>query len=442
MVWENVPGAFSSNKGEDFRAVLEETARVKDSNAVIPRPPNGKWADAGAIMGNGWSIAWRVLDAQFWGVPQRRRRIVLVADFDGECAGEILFKRDGLSRHIETSGEKGQGIAADAERRFGETIGFDAYQHHNWRESDKLGVLTTGVGRVRGDTPLVMEMTHADEVIRFHDKGVVPTLQSRMGTGGNQVPMVYDIQGSMIGRADENGPQGNGVNEDVMFTLNTTDRHGVVYGICSDASNSMKSSNPRSSIYEAETSRTLDANGGNPACNQGGMAVVGTFSLQRSDEYKQSDVACTQARRQYKDSTDLVIASVDCRNFNETEMHGTLQAKENGGQSLNYMGAVRTGYAVRRLIPTEYLRLQAFPDWWFDDLAIDNPTEDDLIFWQEVFDTHARINGNKPKSRKQIIKWLKNPYSDSAAYKACGNSVATVCMEYVMEGIREVLGRG
>lgn len=101
MVWENVPGAFSSNKAEDFRIVLEETARIKDSTVVIPR--SAKWSDAGCIMGNGWSIAWRVLDAQYWGVPQRRRRIFLVADFDGECAGEILFKRGGNARNYKES---------------------------------------------------------------------------------------------------------------------------------------------------------------------------------------------------------------------------------------------------------------------------------------------------------------------------------------------------
>ena len=90
MVWENVPGAFTSNNGEDFRCVLEETARIVDKNAVIPRP-DGKWTPSGCILGAGWSIAWRVHDAQFWGVPQRRRRICLVADFNGYTAPSILF---------------------------------------------------------------------------------------------------------------------------------------------------------------------------------------------------------------------------------------------------------------------------------------------------------------------------------------------------------------
>ena len=97
MVWENVPGALSSNNGEDFRTVLEETARIVCKDAVIPGLAKGqKWTPAGCILGDGWSIAWRVHDAQFWGVPQRRKRIALVADFAGRCAPEILFERKSM----------------------------------------------------------------------------------------------------------------------------------------------------------------------------------------------------------------------------------------------------------------------------------------------------------------------------------------------------------
>lgn len=119
MVWENVPGAFSSNKSEDFRIVLEETARIVDKTAAIPRPPKGKWTNAGAIMGSGWSIAWRVLDAQFWGVPQRRRRIALVADFGGESAPEILFEREGVSGNLAESGAARETIAGNSENGVG-----------------------------------------------------------------------------------------------------------------------------------------------------------------------------------------------------------------------------------------------------------------------------------------------------------------------------------
>ena len=120
MVWENVPGALSSNKGEDFRCVLEETAKIVQEDAVIPRP-DGKWSNAGCIMGDGWSIAWRIHDAQFWGVPQRRKRIALVADFGGGSAPEILFVRKGLSRDTEPSFQEGEGTSGDTERSIGES---------------------------------------------------------------------------------------------------------------------------------------------------------------------------------------------------------------------------------------------------------------------------------------------------------------------------------
>ena len=120
MVWENVPGALSSNKGEDFRAVLEETVKIVQEDADIPGPPKGGWPYSGCIMGDGWSVAWRIHDAQFWGVPQRRKRIALVADFGGGSAPEILFVRKGLSRDTEPSKQTRQEAAGDTADSTGE----------------------------------------------------------------------------------------------------------------------------------------------------------------------------------------------------------------------------------------------------------------------------------------------------------------------------------
>ena len=120
MVWENVPGALSSNKGEDFRAVLEETVKIVQEDADIPGPPKGGWPYSGCIMGDGWSVAWRIHDAQFWGVPQRRKRIALVADFGGHSASEILFVRKGLSRDTEPSKQTRQETAGDTADSTGE----------------------------------------------------------------------------------------------------------------------------------------------------------------------------------------------------------------------------------------------------------------------------------------------------------------------------------
>ena len=199
MVWENVPGAFSSNKGEDFRAVLEETARIADETAVIPGPPKGKWNTAGCIMGDSWSIAWRVLDAQYWGVPQRRRRIYLVADFGGQSAPEVLFKRKGLSRYSQESGEARERIAADAERSVGKTsrsvAPFDTTQITSPQNGNKFEYgLPCHTLNANAHVPSIVEldMTHANDVIRECGQ-TVPTLQNRMGTGGNQIPLVQQI---------------------------------------------------------------------------------------------------------------------------------------------------------------------------------------------------------------------------------------------------------
>lgn len=116
MVWENVPGAFSSNNGKDFQAVLTEIVRIVEPDAPdVPMPENGKWSKAGVLLGNGFSIAWRLHDAQFWGVPQRRKRIALVADFAGLAAPEVLFERKSVSWNPQQSREARQGTAGDFE---------------------------------------------------------------------------------------------------------------------------------------------------------------------------------------------------------------------------------------------------------------------------------------------------------------------------------------
>ena len=245
MVWENVPGAFSSNKGEDFRIVLEELAKVADKDAVIPRPADGKWRTSGCIMGRGWSIAWRVLDAQFWGtsdkpLPQRRRRIALVADFGGESAPTVLFVSKGVSGDLEPGEPKRKETPSDATRGVG--------------ADDSLG---------------------ADQYNAVILGGTVSTLGVNCGMSHGRQCVLEPL--SFLGQAGAKASSlGVGKNVSAALTSNQTINVCVptAYGISSYDSNAMKSSNPDSGIYEAETSRTLDGNGGNPACNQGGIAVV------------------------------------------------------------------------------------------------------------------------------------------------------------------------
>ena len=194
MVWENVPGAFSSNKGEDFRVVLEETAQVVCKDAVIPRPEGGRWSPSGCIMGDGWSIAWRVHDAQFWGVPQRRKRIALVADFAGGAAPEILFERKGLPGNTEESQDKGQTVAGDTLQNADETSRAISFQERAGCD-----------GGVKESSSNMIESEHCQP--------------STIST--------YCLQGNIIDRSDTAGANGKGWKEDKSYTLNTIDRPAV-----------------------------------------------------------------------------------------------------------------------------------------------------------------------------------------------------------------------
>lgn len=276
FVWENVPGAFSSNKGMDFRAVLEEIGQTE-----IPMPPNGRWANAGLAELPKCDIAWRVLDAQYWGVPQRRRRIFLVADFAAHDrrAGEILFECEGVPWNPAESKGAGKGTAggtADCARTSGKkytraagfcaggSAGVVGYQ------VECAATLTTRWGG-QAPTVAIYDMTHADEVMRPVKDGIVPTLNARMGTGGNQVPVVhaYCIAGNTIDRKIENGGNGKGVLEETSYTLNMIDRHAVaqIYGAKSY------------SEYEAGKVATLRASGG--AYGGGSENLVLSYSIMR-----------------------------------------------------------------------------------------------------------------------------------------------------------------
>ena len=213
MVWENVVGAFSSNKGRDFAAVLEEAIRIAEPKAPDIEVPENGWPTWGGYrdVDGRWSVAWRVLDAQWWGVPQRRRRIALVADFGGTTAHEILFNAKGVHGHPAASGETGERTSASTERgayKSGEGVGQKSVfclqgngidradtagcNGKGWRE-DVSYTLNT-IDRPAVCAASILDMTHANDVIR-ECGDIVPTLQTRMGTGGNQVPLTFQQNG-------------------------------------------------------------------------------------------------------------------------------------------------------------------------------------------------------------------------------------------------------
>lgn len=274
-VWENVPGAYSSNGGRDFQAVLQALAEIADPDVFVPLPEKGKWTKAGCIVGDGWSIAWRTLDAQFWGVPQRRKRIYLVADFDSERAGEILFEPEGLSGNTEPCTAQREGTAEDSQGSAGgngrerivlddqggqminvrtdgksptlraethgnlpcvmQAAGFDGYNADlTGEKSSTLGVncgMSTGRNGVILKAAAFMGGQGAQAGSVAYTENCSPTLRAAE-SGSNQVPdVVYALQGNQNDCADTANCNGAGWKEDTSYTINTRDRHGVAYGI-------------------------------------------------------------------------------------------------------------------------------------------------------------------------------------------------------------------
>ena len=552
-VWENVCGAFSSNKGEDFQAVLESFCSVKGCKIDAARP--AKWYNAGEILGDDFSIAWRVFDSQYWGIPQRRKRIYLVADFNDRCAGKILFESEGLSGYSAESFRSWQAAARSITQGSGASgIGVDGY---NGAVSDKAATLGINCGMSTGRNgaivlndqggdrmdvteektctlraeshhpPVVMESAgfctehsaksrsigyekeksptlragvvpaavyenHSMDT-RYRELGdVAPTVSATYGMGGNNQPFVvektYDVRFTSEGT--KNARQ-NVYETDTARTVDTggippdANQGGIAvveaYGICSKDSNAMKSDNPNSGFYKAETSRTIDGNGGNPSCNQGGIAVVaiegnGTRPSHHGNGYSEEGVGYTLNTTEQHG----VAYGIDRATYNmgqnaqyaisiQEEVEPTMVAKGPGAvahptyctskSSFHTKASEELAdtlvasdykdpptvndtddemeYIVRRLTPTECARLQGFPDWWCSDLASDDPTDEEIAKWREIFREYDEAMGKKtkPKTDNQIRKWLQNPHSDSAEYKMWGNGVSLPVVFFVLAGI-------
>ena len=404
MVWENVPGAFSSNKGRDFAAVLEEIIRIAEPEAPDIEVPEKGWNTWGGYhdeVGGRWSVAWRVHDAQYWGVPQRRRRISVVADFGGDTAGEILFERKSVSGHPAESGTAGERLAGTAEAGASDAVrirgGCDGGGKGALVQEDKSGTL---------------------------------------GTGNDQT--IFCLQGNGIDRADTAGCNGKGWREDTSYTLNTIDRPAVCAGF--KLGNSEQA---RSIGYAEEQSPTLNAEcGGNkPAVmclNDQGGNVMGVShdvsgTLRAQEHGHQPSVldmshACDvirdcgeiapslQARMgtggnqvplTYQDVTGTLSPGAHAGSYNGQDAYNdmlvcgatpdvahTLRAKANCAYREDAETYPVQNMVVRRLTPMECERLQGFPDGWTD-----------IGEWMD----------SKGKRHKD---------ADSPRYKALGNSIA------------------
>ena len=630
-VWENVPGAFSSNGGNDFKAVLEAVIGVKEKGIEVPAPENHRWAKSDVYLGDGWSVAYRVFDAQYWGVPQRRARIYLVADFAGESAGEILFKSEGVSGYTPQGFRAWQGAAGGAEEGTGETGGRSdagggtlcvncqgtagvgitedkalalvAQDHGNHPAVLAAGFSTEHSAKARsigyeeevsptlraGVVPAALSVENhpTDGRVKIREDDTCQTLCSRAGTGGNNVPLVAEPITLKIRSGCEGGGKGALWQTDKSATLATNNDQTLfqpeikAFGVCSKHSNAMMSDNPHSGFYEAKTSRTLDQSGGHaissnqggicvvapapetfdvrftsdgtknarghcyptdisrcldtsegsPDSNHGGVAVValepgaasrigghvysdgksGTlranagdnqqavvvaeketyalqgsmigradqngpqgdginedvcFTLNTSDRHAIAapDPSFTISRdNHFAVSEDVSVTAVargpatvaapadhycTSKNSHHTvaahEQANTLVASDWKDPPLvNDLLNDEPVYIVRRLTPVECARLQGFPDWWCADLAIPDPTDEEITFWTEVWETWRRVTNpkGKPKTEKQIRKWLADPYTDSAEYKLWGNGISLPIPYFVLSGIAWVAQR-
>lgn len=479
IVWENVPGAFSSNKGADFQSVLEEICSVKGYEIDPARPE--RWANAGEIVADDFSLAWRVFDAQYWGVPQRRKRIYLVADFAGGSAGKILFESEGVSGYTPQGFRPWQGVAG----AFAEGAGASGCVCLNDQGGSRIDVTEDVAATLRaenhghppcvmgaagfctehsaqargigygeetpptlraGTVPAAVYENHSQDTRYIGPLETAPTVNATYGMGGNNQPFVVETPKTLKIRSGcEGGGKGALIQDNKSATLGCNNDQTLfvpkVYGICSKDSNAMKSENPKSGFYEAETSRCLDANGGNPTCNQGGMAVVALQGsmIGRADKNGPQGSGVNEDVSFTLDVVDrhAVAYCMTTGTYTQTleEQSPTLMARDYKDPPV--VNETEPEYIVRRLTPTECARLQGFPDWWCAGLGTDEPTEDEIEFWTEVFETHRSVMGtsSKPKSRNQIIKWLKNPHSDSAEYKMWGNGVALPNVYFVFSGI-------
>lgn len=410
---------------------------VKRGGYSVPRPAGGKWKPAGEIMGDGFSIAWRMLDAQYWGVPQRRSRIYLVADFRGRRAGKILFERESLRRCAAAGRAEGKSAAEDAAGSAGRSGGARCINRDIFKE--RAGKAGGGKGILVGSDTSFTLATHPDQAI-------------------------FVLQGNGIDRADSAGCNGRGWRENICYTLNTIDRPAI----CFKAGQGARAR----SLGESETvSPTL---GSEPGSNsipavcydaRGNGDGIHSQTLTGDHENRITDYTtiCVMAHGQSNaeitenisptitcnHEQPIAAYGVDCRNgaLDKEKTH-TLQAKASGGQSLNCTPSVLMDgkpprkYIIRRLTPLECNRLQGFPDGWGKLEHKADMSGEEAAFWENVRRTRAEVGGKPYRpcaNRSALLKWYNKLHTDSAEYRMWGNGIALPNAYFVISGCAEEL---
>lgn len=458
-IWENVPGAFSSNGGEDFRVVLEELARVEQPDAIVPRPPRGgRWSKAGAIAGAGWSLAWRQLDAQHWGVPQRRKRIALVADFGGQRASEILFERTGVSGHPDEgipTWKEIAGITANC------PAGNDRVVAEGGRNAAYTLKIRSGcAGGGKG------------ALVQTEKTGTLSTLQDQ-----TLFQPVYCLAGNIIDRSETTGANGLGVKENRSYTLNTVDRPAVAYkvpvlndqgggkmDVSYDVVGTLRANAKGHDpiVLDAlpfdTTQLTSPQNGSNPhwgdpchplaASAHTPSAVVKVFDARGNGDGKIVPTITGDHESRITDYNAIAVdlyngavtgdtaTSITCRSIashsgpqvmesygiGNGQAHASVTKEKSGTlDTMHDAQAVaiehmelpkKIAWIVRRLTPTECERLQGYPDGWTD-----------IGEWTDT-------------------KGKKHKAADSPRYKALGNSIALPQWFWIVQKMKPYMGDG
>lgn len=426
MVWENVPGAFSSNGGKDFAAVLEEAIRIAEPEAPDIEVPEKGWNTWGGYhdeMGGRWSVAWRVLDAQHWGVPQRRRRIALVADFGGDTAWEISFERQSMSGDFAESGARGEGLAGDSERGAG-GAGKDAgsvicLQGNAIDRADTAGC--NGKGWKEDvcytlntiDRPAICAgpncLTPWDSQSKrvYSEAGVMPTLPAGENSGQNQEAVLCagfklgnSEQARSIGYAEEQAPTLNaecGGNKPAVMCLN--DQGGNVMGVSHDVSGTLRAQEHghQPSILDMSHACDVIRDCGEVAPSL--QARMGTGGNQIPLTYqKTTGTLSPGAHAGSYNGQDAYNDMLVC-GATVPDIAHTLKAKANCDFREDSETYPVQNRVVRRLTPLECERLQGFPDGWTDI-------------------------GDWVKTDKRGRKIKVKGSADSPRYKALGNSIA------------------
>lgn len=420
LFWENVPGVFSSNHREDFRIILEEICKIADESIVIPRPAKNKWTPSGVIMGENFSLAWRVFDARYWGVAQRRKRVYLIADFGGKSAPEILFECDGLRGNTLQSKNEWKNSA----ERIGSSTENSSRNNLRVLPFDTAHLMRSG----SGSNPKFDNPCHTLEA-----QGHVPKVVIQNNC--------YCISGNAINRKLENGPNGKGVSENTSYTLNATDRHAVYF---------MGSGQGKAEILK-DLSPTVTASAGTSGNNKPIILdmthpqevirncgeLSPTLKTRMGTGGNQVPLVMNNSCNDKDVTYTIGYPAFNC-GFNakygfdagENDTTTTLVAK---GPNAVYNS--KNFSQIRRLTPLECERLQGFPDYWTILTPQDDFSDEEFEFWKKIY-----LNSHKKEpSKSQLLTWKNKLSSDSARYKALGNSVAIPCVKYVMKRISEAL---